>query len=216
MDAFEVQIDQIHSNPIKADFAFSISSFEHDGLGRYGDPLDPEGDLRAMRDLHKLMAEEGILFLAVPVGPDCLVWNAHRIYGPLRLPKLLKNWGFLGSYGFMPTTYVFTRSPGYLCQPVLVLSANKNALHIPDSATDIQKHWINAISRSGSFDPDWYIETYPDILSGQMDPLSHYVIYGHKEMRRPTSWFDAHKYCMEHPEIDWESANPFVEFLGLN
>ncbi len=31
------------------DMALSISSFDHDGLGRYGDPLDPVGDLKAMR-----------------------------------------------------------------------------------------------------------------------------------------------------------------------
>ena len=27
------------------DFAFSYSSYEHDGLGRYGDPINPVGDL---------------------------------------------------------------------------------------------------------------------------------------------------------------------------
>ena len=31
------------------DVALSISSFDHDGLGRYGDPLEPDNDLRAMR-----------------------------------------------------------------------------------------------------------------------------------------------------------------------
>ena len=31
--------------------ALSISSFEHDGLGRYGDPLNPEGDLAAMAQM---------------------------------------------------------------------------------------------------------------------------------------------------------------------
>ena len=30
------------------DFAFSFSSIEHNGLGRYGDALDPNGDLRDM------------------------------------------------------------------------------------------------------------------------------------------------------------------------
>jgi hypothetical protein len=33
------------------DAGFSISSFEHDGLGMYGDPLDPDGDLKAMRKM---------------------------------------------------------------------------------------------------------------------------------------------------------------------
>lgn len=28
------------------DFAFSYSSLEHNGLGRYGDPLNPNADLQ--------------------------------------------------------------------------------------------------------------------------------------------------------------------------
>jgi hypothetical protein len=32
----------------QVDFAFSYSSWEHDGLGRYGDPLDPWGDIKAV------------------------------------------------------------------------------------------------------------------------------------------------------------------------
>lgn len=31
----------------------SYSSVEHAGLGRYGDPLDPDGDLKAMRAIHR-------------------------------------------------------------------------------------------------------------------------------------------------------------------
>jgi len=37
------------------DAAFSISSFEHDGLGRYGDPLDPAADLNAMHQMKQLI-----------------------------------------------------------------------------------------------------------------------------------------------------------------
>lgn len=46
----------------------SISSFEHDGLGRYGDPLDPEGDFGAMLRTKNLVMPDGLMYLAVPVG----------------------------------------------------------------------------------------------------------------------------------------------------
>jgi hypothetical protein len=36
--------------PETFDVILSISSFEHDGLGRYGDPLDPDGGLRSMKE----------------------------------------------------------------------------------------------------------------------------------------------------------------------
>eukprot|EP00961_Rhodomonas_salina_P267849 3618985-Rhodomonas_salina.1 len=59
----------------------SISSIEHDGLGRYGDPLNPEGDFQALGALEEVVAPGGLLVLAIPVSADRLVWNCHRIYG---------------------------------------------------------------------------------------------------------------------------------------
>ena len=87
-------------NPIEFDFGFSISSFEHDGLGRYGDPLNPEADLQTMQKMKRVIKKGGIMFLAVPVGKDRIIWNAHRIYGRIRLPLLLKNWEVLDTFGF--------------------------------------------------------------------------------------------------------------------
>jgi hypothetical protein len=95
--------EEYDSNPVLFDSAFSISSFEHDGLGRYGDPLKPDGDLLAMKKMRKMLKKGGLLFLSVPVGIDKLVWNAHRIYGQVRLPCLLEKWKLLESFGFEET-----------------------------------------------------------------------------------------------------------------
>jgi SAM-dependent methyltransferase len=54
---------------------------EHVGLGRYGDPLDPDGDLKAMRELARVLAPGGNLLFVVPVGQPRVMFNAHRIYG---------------------------------------------------------------------------------------------------------------------------------------
>ncbi len=87
-------------NPEQFDAALSISSFEHDGLGRYGDPLNPKGDFEAMKKMKSILKPGGLLFLAVPVGLDSLQWNAHRVYGRLRLPLLLEGWQLVESFGF--------------------------------------------------------------------------------------------------------------------
>ncbi|MBI3315360.1 MAG: DUF268 domain-containing protein, partial [Candidatus Omnitrophica bacterium] len=92
--------DEYDKNPVKFEAAFSISSFEHDGLGRYGDPLNPNGDLDAMKKMKRMLLPGGVLYLAVPVGQDRLIWNAHRVYGKLRLPLLLKGWKVIESFGF--------------------------------------------------------------------------------------------------------------------
>ena len=53
---------------------------EHVGLGRYGDTLDPDGDLRAMGELQRVLADGGSLLFVVPVGRPRIMFNAHRIY----------------------------------------------------------------------------------------------------------------------------------------
>lgn len=106
------------------DCAFSISSFEHDGLGRYGDPLNPYGDFDAMLAAKKSVRAGGLMFLAVPVGSDMLVWNAHRVYGQFRLPALFSYWQLEGSFGFSESDYAmkFGDITGTSChQPVFVL-----------------------------------------------------------------------------------------------
>lgn len=85
----EVLLTDALQSGVKFDVGISISSFEHDGLGRYGDSINPDGDLRAMNEMKQLLNKNGLLFLAVPVGLDKVVWNAHRVYGNKRL-KLLK------------------------------------------------------------------------------------------------------------------------------
>ncbi len=53
---------------------------EHVGLGRYGDPLDPLGDKKAMAELSRVLAVGGNLLFVVPVGEPKVMFNAHRIY----------------------------------------------------------------------------------------------------------------------------------------
>lgn len=54
---------------------------EHVGLGRYGDPLDPDGDRKAMAELERVVARGGTLLFVTPVGRSRIQFNAHRIYG---------------------------------------------------------------------------------------------------------------------------------------
>ena len=111
--------DFVHHPPF--DVAFSISTFEHDGLGRYGDPINPDGDLRAMKEMKQIIKKDGLLFLAVPIGQDAVVWNAHRRYGPIRLPYLVDGWEMIDQEGFEESTYDTDRGQDGSYQPVFVL-----------------------------------------------------------------------------------------------
>jgi hypothetical protein len=57
-----------------------MHTVEHIGLGRYGDPIEPNGDLKAMLELQRVLAPGGNLFFVVPVGKSTVRFNAHRIY----------------------------------------------------------------------------------------------------------------------------------------
>lgn len=80
------------------DAVVSFSSLEHSGLGRYGDALNPWGDLMAVARIWCVTKDDGLLFLGVPSGPDCVQFNAHRIYGRVRYPFLVTNWEKVDSF----------------------------------------------------------------------------------------------------------------------
>ncbi len=57
-----------------------MHTVEHIGLGRYGDPIDPGADLKAMAELIRVLAPGGSLLFVTPVGQPKIEYNAHRIY----------------------------------------------------------------------------------------------------------------------------------------
>lgn len=102
--------------------ALSLSSYDHDGLGRYGDPISPDGDLLSMDELvTHLLAPTATLFLQVPVGPDHLCWNLHRRYGPVRLPLLLDGFVVEAVQGLMRPLFDIPRPVTKPVEPVFTL-----------------------------------------------------------------------------------------------
>lgn len=78
---------------LQFDMAVSFSSIEHSGLGRYGDRLNPWGDLITSAKIGCVVKREGTMVIGVPSAPlDSMFNNAHRTYGLLRWPLLLTNW----------------------------------------------------------------------------------------------------------------------------
>lgn len=86
---------QLNLNNYAADFADllrlpfadnSIASLscmhtvEHIGLGRYGDPLDADGDRKAIAELKRVLKPGGHLLFVTPVGRPVIQFNAHRVY----------------------------------------------------------------------------------------------------------------------------------------
>ena len=108
------------------DIAVSISSFDHDGLGRYGDPLSPDGDLLSNDEIKNVYLKPGgIYFLTIPIGPDIVVWNLHRRYGNIRLPLLLDGWDIIDRVGWNDQDNLLTKEVPFTIstEPVFVLQS---------------------------------------------------------------------------------------------
>lgn len=72
---------------------------------------------------------------------------------------------------------------------------------------------IEIIKKSGLFDKDFYTKENPDIAQSGVDPIEHYVLYGHKENRNPTVFFSTKIYKNEY---ELGGKNPFVHYIENN
>ncbi len=87
------------------DNAATYSSIEHAGLGRYGDPLNPDGDLEAVQQVHCMLKPGSLIFLGgfflTNKEKGAIEYNAHRIYGTKRLELLFRDWEVLSQEPFV-------------------------------------------------------------------------------------------------------------------
>ena len=78
----------------KFDAVATWSSVEHSGLSRYGDMINPWGDLQTLARAWCVVRPDGDVLVGVPtlMEKERIEWNCHRMYGPVRWPHLLANW----------------------------------------------------------------------------------------------------------------------------
>lgn len=57
-----------------------LHAIEHFGLGRYGDPIDPQGHRTGFRNLAAMLKPGGTLYISFPIGPSAVHFNAHRVF----------------------------------------------------------------------------------------------------------------------------------------
>ncbi|MDO1448846.1 DUF268 domain-containing protein [Rhodocytophaga aerolata] len=85
LENYEGKQGSILNIPYKDNSLTSISCLhvaEHIGLGRYGDPIDPAGTIKACKELMRVLKKEGNLYFSLPVGKYKICFNAHRVHSP--------------------------------------------------------------------------------------------------------------------------------------
>lgn len=60
-----------------------LHAIEHFGLGRYGDPIDPQGHITGFNNMIRMLKPGGTFYISFPIGTKTEVFfNAHRVFHP--------------------------------------------------------------------------------------------------------------------------------------
>ncbi len=111
-DLFTFIQGDIRQKPFDDDFfdvVTAISTIEHVGLGRYGDPVAPDGDKEAMNEIKRVLKPEGQLIMTIPCGQDTICYSKEsiplsKVYSPESLIQLLSG------FQIMECSYIVKRN----------------------------------------------------------------------------------------------------------
>jgi len=78
-----------------------LHALEHFGLGRYGDPILFDGYIKGLENIHKILKTNGKFYLSVPIGPQRIEFNAHRVFSVKYLLMLLNNKFRIDSFSYV-------------------------------------------------------------------------------------------------------------------
>ncbi|HEY5984570.1 MAG TPA: DUF268 domain-containing protein [Anaerolineales bacterium] len=100
-----VQADMLGTLPSNlescCDSLSCLHVIEHFGLGRYGDPVTYDGHLLGLKNLERMLKSGGKLYLSVPIGPQRIEFNAHRVFSAAYVLELLEHAYRLDQFSFV-------------------------------------------------------------------------------------------------------------------
>lgn len=81
LESEHADLTQLHFDSNSIECISCMHTIEHVGLGRYGDPIDLQGDLKAINELKRVTKSGGSILFVTPTGGEAKIqFNAHRIY----------------------------------------------------------------------------------------------------------------------------------------
>lgn len=78
-----------------------LHAIEHFGLGRYGDSLDPNGHLKGLNAIYRMLKPNGKFYFSTPIGPQRIEFNAHRIFSIRYLLDLFSPYYTIDDFSFV-------------------------------------------------------------------------------------------------------------------
>jgi len=86
------------------DYCDSLSclhALEHFGLGRYGDEVNYNGHLIGWENIYKTIKKGGKFYFSVPMGPQRIEFNAHRVFSLHYLLSLIEKRYEIDSFSYV-------------------------------------------------------------------------------------------------------------------
>jgi hypothetical protein len=88
----------------------SLHVIEHFGLGRYGDPIDYFGYIKALDNIKVILQKDGLFYFSVPIGPQRIEFNAHRVFSLEYLIQILKERYLIVEFSYVNDEGYFYRN----------------------------------------------------------------------------------------------------------
>lgn len=76
----QADLTKLHFDSCSINSLSCMHTVEHIGLGRYGDPLGYDSDLKSIEEMKRVVVSKGNILFVVPIGSPKIMFNAHRIY----------------------------------------------------------------------------------------------------------------------------------------
>lgn len=115
-----VQADLMGKIPIdligSCDSLSCLHALEHFGLGRYGDPVRWDGHRVGFENMLTMLKSGGKFYFSVPIGPQRIEFNAHRVFSLDYLLELfsgrlqLDNFSFVDDLGDLHENVILNQS----------------------------------------------------------------------------------------------------------
>ncbi|WP_444882605.1 hypothetical protein [Microbulbifer sp. PSTR4-B] len=76
-----------------------------------------------------------------------------------------------------------------------------------------EKYQVQLLKESSLFDADWYKSQHLDVDRIKLSPEQHYLRYGWRMGRSPSSFFCSASYLENYPDVLRSGVNPLVHYL---
>jgi SAM-dependent methyltransferase len=106
------QRDLMEERPDMDGYTDSLSCLhvlEHFGLGRYGDEVDYDGYRKGWENLYRMLRPGGKLYFSVPIGPQRIEFDAHRIFSVPFLVGMIDRKYRIDSFAYVDDEGVLVR-----------------------------------------------------------------------------------------------------------